>query len=362
MRALYFLSFVVIMLSLKCSSDENIKSVINKSNKEHVIMKFNSHDINIKFSFNSIDNEISKRKWKTIHSSLLFKLGGIEDTIFKLPITIKTDADQNIYVLDMLDKAVLKFNKTGEFIKKFGRIGKGPGEFLFAQGFDVFDDGKIVVADPNNNKITVFDDGKVIEYKCRLGPLKVSFASSNEVVIFQMLEPIFTSPIRKINFINKTIIDYQNILNRDSFGDKVYGVMPFLIGDVLRYKNNYTVYTLRVLNYVVVFTDKGKIDKAFKMIDDGIDLRQVSIKKFSNKKNYIKTSVDRDDLFICKKINQKKKNKFVIDVFSIPKGKYKYSFPINNFGNIQSIQFVNNRMYIIRENTEINVYNYNIIK
>ena len=289
-----------------------------------------------------------------------FKLGGITDTIFKLPINVKTDAEQNIYVLDMMDKSVIKFNKSGKFLNRFGRFGRGPGEFLFAQGFDVFNDGKIVVADPNNNKITVFSGKKIYEYKCRLGPLKVSFVSSNEVVIFQMLEPVFTSMVRKINYKNKTIVDYQNILDQDSFKDKVYGILPFLFGDVSRYNNDNIVYTSRVLNYVVVFNAKGKIDKAFKMIDDNLDISNVLIEKFPKKLTYLQISVYGDELYVFKKLIRRKTKSYIVDIFSLSKGKYKNSINIQGIEGIQSIQFINNEMFVIKEDTEIDVYDYKI--
>ncbi|PID61958.1 MAG: hypothetical protein CR986_02170, partial [Ignavibacteriae bacterium] len=228
-------------------------------------------------------------------------------------------------------------------------------------GFDVDNNGKIVIADPNNNKITVFDKDKVFEFKYRYGPLKVSFVSPTEVIIHQMLEPIFSSSVRKIDYVKNTVTDYQNILNKDSFGDKTFGVLPFLRGDLLRYKTNYSVYTSKVLNFVVVFNNKGEIYRVFKMLDDDFDLRQISIEKFSNKKVYTLSSIEGDKLFVCKNIIKKGKKSKVVDVFSISLGDYLYSFNLDFINNLWAVQFSDNKMYAIKENTEIEVFDYEIV-
>jgi hypothetical protein len=62
---------------------------------------------------------------------------------------------------------ILKFDKTGKFIKEWGKLGTGPGEFdqPHALAFDA--QGRLFVGDRNNNRVQVFDqDGKFItEYR-----------------------------------------------------------------------------------------------------------------------------------------------------------------------------------------------------
>ena len=104
---------------------KNIKAkskVVNKKNdkKEEIRLKFGKQSINVKFEFGEVNGSFD-RKFKKIDLFPKFKLGGITDTIFKLPINVKTDAEQNIYVLDMMDKSVIKFNKSGKFLNRFGR-------------------------------------------------------------------------------------------------------------------------------------------------------------------------------------------------------------------------------------------------
>ena len=56
---------------------------------------------------------------------------------------------------------VLKFDRDGNFIKAWGKKGKGPGEFDIAHSIAIDAKGLVYVADRNNQRIQVFDaDGK----------------------------------------------------------------------------------------------------------------------------------------------------------------------------------------------------------
>ncbi len=58
---------------------------------------------------------------------------------------------------------VLKFDKDGNFIRAWGKKGKGPGEFDIAHSVAVDGQGRVHVADRNNQRIQVFDaDGGFI--------------------------------------------------------------------------------------------------------------------------------------------------------------------------------------------------------
>jgi hypothetical protein len=49
--------------------------------------------------------------------------------MFKNKLDVAVDSEGNIYILDIGNQRILKFNKKGEFIWKAGRKGQGPGEF-----------------------------------------------------------------------------------------------------------------------------------------------------------------------------------------------------------------------------------------
>jgi sugar lactone lactonase YvrE len=59
---------------------------------------------------------------------------------------------------------ILKFDKTGKFIKEWGKLGTGPGEFDQPHGLAMDSRGRLIVGDRNNNRIQIFDqDGKFLQ-------------------------------------------------------------------------------------------------------------------------------------------------------------------------------------------------------
>ena len=54
---------------------------------------------------------------------------GEEFLMFHTELDIAVDSESNIYVLDIRNHRLLKFDKEGNFIWKTGRKGQGPGEF-----------------------------------------------------------------------------------------------------------------------------------------------------------------------------------------------------------------------------------------
>jgi sugar lactone lactonase YvrE len=67
------------------------------------------------------------------------------------------------------DARVLKFDKSGRFVKSWGGKGSGPGQFQVAHGIDIDAKGLLWVADRENQRVQVFDaDGtfvREIKYK-----------------------------------------------------------------------------------------------------------------------------------------------------------------------------------------------------
>jgi sugar lactone lactonase YvrE len=59
---------------------------------------------------------------------------------------------------------VLKFDKNGKFIKEWGKLGTGPGEFDQPHALAFDSKGRLFVGDRNNNRVQVFDqDGTFIQ-------------------------------------------------------------------------------------------------------------------------------------------------------------------------------------------------------
>lgn len=69
---------------------------------------------------------------------------------------IEIDDFGNLFVLDSQKLEIYVFNKEGEFNLKFGRAGKGPGEFFQPNGMTLFKDSLLFVSDALS-KIEAFE-------------------------------------------------------------------------------------------------------------------------------------------------------------------------------------------------------------
>jgi DNA-binding beta-propeller fold protein YncE len=62
------------------------------------------------------------------------------------------------------DPRVVKFDRNGTFIKSWGGKGKGPGQFEVAHGIAIDANGRLWVADRENQRIQIFDqDGNYLK-------------------------------------------------------------------------------------------------------------------------------------------------------------------------------------------------------
>jgi DNA-binding beta-propeller fold protein YncE len=87
---------------------------------------------------------------------------------FSGPSDVVIAPNGDIFVADghvaMSNGRVVKFGKDGRFIKAWGKLGSGPGEFNVPHGIAMDSRGRIFVADRGNNRLQIFDqDGKFID-------------------------------------------------------------------------------------------------------------------------------------------------------------------------------------------------------
>jgi sugar lactone lactonase YvrE len=94
------------------------------------------------------------------------KGGAAEPGYFFAPNDVIVASNGDIFVSEghgQGNNRVLKFDKTGKFIKTWGKLGTGPGEFDQPHCLAFDSKGRLYVGDRNNNRIQVFDqDGKYI--------------------------------------------------------------------------------------------------------------------------------------------------------------------------------------------------------
>jgi hypothetical protein len=95
-------------------------------------------------------------------------VSGSGPDLFDQPNDLVVAPNGDIFVADShrrgKNNRVLKFDKTGKFIKEWGHKGSDPGELLEPHAIAMDSQGRLFVGDCENNRIEIFDqDGKVLD-------------------------------------------------------------------------------------------------------------------------------------------------------------------------------------------------------
>jgi len=93
--------------------------------------------------------------------------GAASPDYFYQPNDVVTAPNGDIFVAEghgAGNNRILKFDKTGKFIKEWGKLGTQPGEFDQPHALAFDSRGRLIVGDRNNNRIQIFDqDGKFLQ-------------------------------------------------------------------------------------------------------------------------------------------------------------------------------------------------------
>ena len=95
-------------------------------------------------------------------------VSGSGPDLFDQPNDVVVAPNGDIFVADShrrgKNNRVVKFDKTGKFIKEWGHKGSGPGELSEPHAIAMDSQGRLFVGDRENNRIQIFDqDGKVLD-------------------------------------------------------------------------------------------------------------------------------------------------------------------------------------------------------
>jgi hypothetical protein len=121
------------------------------------------------------------------------KYGGLDETrkefILFNPNSIAIDSYENIYILNVGDNKIKKFNKNGEYVSEFSGKGQGPSEFVAPMNLDISKDNKLYVIDSDFMKILVLNtNGRELKRipisKPGQWPPPFLLTSSNEFILW----------------------------------------------------------------------------------------------------------------------------------------------------------------------------------
>lgn len=146
----------------------------------------------ISYGLLNADKAASAKENETYFTTLMpwIVSGGNENTSFPLykPYSLTIDKDGNVYVLDIGNSCVVKYDKDGRFIKSWGHEGQGPGELgVSLRSMIRFDKNEnlAIMERQSNQRITFFDkDGKYLNsFRTEKTAYSISFDSKNNVYI-----------------------------------------------------------------------------------------------------------------------------------------------------------------------------------
>ena len=120
---------------------------------------------------------------------LLLALGtgkpGSENDQFNKPTDIAFGPDGEFYVTDGYgNNRVMKFSAQGALIKSWGSAGKGAGEFNLPHAIVIDSRGRVLVGDRENNRIQIFDrEGKHLETWTGFAPYGMAYRSDGVLFV-----------------------------------------------------------------------------------------------------------------------------------------------------------------------------------
>jgi sugar lactone lactonase YvrE len=78
---------------------------------------------------------------------------------------------------------IVKFTRDGKFVKEWGKLGSGPGEFRTPHAMAMDSRGRLFVADRGNHRIQIFDqDGKFLEEWKQFSRISGLFITPNDML------------------------------------------------------------------------------------------------------------------------------------------------------------------------------------
>lgn len=373
-----FLSYLILLFTFiflySCENKHeqtiSTSQSLNPDEYDKIDMKLGGKSLKISLNYKINAQVKSEREFVELKTTDLFKIGNLNDTTFYYATFVRSDESGNIYVLDMAECSIKIFNSDGAFIRKYGRRGRGPGEFLSPFRMDVTPSGKLLVLDPNLHKCELFVNDESKQFKLSSMPIGICFADSTSFVTLQVTNPFDNSSLVKHNIVSGTLIECDNlILNTDSLN---LGPLTFLQGEILNIDKNNFIYVPFYMNHFVKYSNEGKIILVRNSIDNkklpSIIRDNSKLIDFRLPNEYISSLyafIIQNELYnVSKKATKSDESNsdFIIDVYDLDNIEYLYSFILPNKEKIMNIFMDKKRIYLLNTNQELEVLSYTIVK
>ena len=133
----------------------------------------------------------------------VFRVGVLDGEPWEMFATIPRvafDAQGNLYVFDRGpgsssgDLRVVIFDRSGAFVREFGSVGDGPGEFRQPRSYAVWRDGTVVVGDLGHKAYQLFDPTGEFLRMVRMGRTETSRRVGDVTVTLQVVRAIQPDP------------------------------------------------------------------------------------------------------------------------------------------------------------------------
>lgn len=168
--------------------------------------------------------------------------------------------DEKIFVGDFrYSNAIFIFNKTGQYINKIDRLGKGPGEYIYLSDFDV-----------NNNNIYIYAVNKILIYSFKgelikelpidIKALGFSVTSSEEFVFYKYIKNKNIS-YNVVTYNYKTKIMNKYFANRGNLDNRN---IPHFSRALFKSNNN-IYFGNSFSNYIYRFFPDGKVKEYLRL-------------------------------------------------------------------------------------------------
>jgi NHL repeat len=111
---------------------------------------------------------------------------GEDQTHLNQPTDIAVAPSGDVFISDgYVNSRVVHYDKTGKFVKAWGKLGTGPGEFSLPHGIALDSRGRLYVVDRNNARIQVFDQsGKYLtEWRNIITPWAIWITPNDDIYV-----------------------------------------------------------------------------------------------------------------------------------------------------------------------------------